>query len=326
MSEITYTQKIFAVDILPEAEGLSNVVARVKWEYRARDGVHVAWTMHITDLELPSEESFVSFDEITESMVLEWINAQVDIEPLKAELNAQLEATRTDLLEKDPPWEVPGDNVFSREYVLLHQGEVIWGPSGWNTGAINNALADAGLTVALPNVVAIIPETQPLVIGTDTTLYRVKTEGPFRPVLIDSVIYDVGDWVWDYSTGIAVRHIEHNVKSIEDLRASVIHWLRVQRFLGYYKPQDPLAFEYMTQLTKMMFYFQSASDPIDWLNVDDLTISSISKADFQTMIETSVVEQKALDTVANTRADAVRNATTTEEIIGLYTTWLEELE
>lgn len=326
MSNITYTQKIFAVDVLPEAEGLSNVIGRVKWEYRAHDGVHVAWTTHTTDLAIPESENFVSFDDVTEEIVLGWVNDVVDLTLLQAELDLQLQASISEFLEKDPPWETFGDNVLTREYVLVHQGEVVWGPMRWDTFGINRKLDELGLSVALPNVVPIIPETQPLVIGVDTQVYRVKRIGPFRSVLIDDVIYDISEQTWDFSTGIAINDIPYTEKSLEDIKQSVIQWLRNRRYIAYYKPQDPLSFEYVTQLTKMSIFSLGTDETFDWLDLETLTTSNISKSDLQTMIDGVITHQKSLDQIAKTRADSVRNAQSVQEVIDLYEQWKSEIE
>lgn len=392
MSDITYTQKIFAVDVLPEVDGLSNVIGRVKWEYRAQDGVHVAWTVHTTDLDLstipeyasqlsgqtyglddeyiienfgsldrfkevhshldegsenigdPPTESeinlfesldidatdaqtdFVFFHDVTEEMVLSWINSVVDLEPLKLELRDQLESSITQFLEKDPPWETRGDNVLTREYLLVHEGGIIWGPASWNTQSINDAISDVGLSVSLPNVVAIIPETQPLVIGTDTILYRAKKVGHIRPGLIDDNIYDVSDFEWDFSSGIAIGEIAYEEKSLEDMKESMLFWLRGQRFTNYFKPGHPISFEYLSQLAKTAMFYMSSDDNFDWLDVESLDISNISKQDLKVIIDGVVQHEKDIDYEIKTKADIVKSAQTTEELINFYTQWKNEIE
>ena len=321
MSNITYTQKIFAVDILPESDGLSNVIGKVRWEYRAQSGTNVVWSVHTTELDLPEEENFVSFEDITEAMVLDWIAQQVDLAALREDLDLQLQASITNFVEKDPPWETPGDNVLTRSYIMVHEGSVVWGPTSWNTAGINYELENLGLSVVLPNVVPIIPETQPLVIGTDTSIYRVEMLEPSNPRLIDRVIYDVDDISWDFSSGIAVGQIQYDVKPLEDLKTSVVGWLRGKRVFSGHRPIQNTSIDDIIQLAKMSMFALSSEETIEWLDTDDMTIKTMSKSEFQEKIDGIVDEEKSADQEVASRVAAVNSATTTEEILDFYNQW-----
>lgn len=321
MSDTTYTQKIFSVDVLPEVDGFSNVIARVRWEYRARSGVNVVWSVHTTDLEVPTEETFVSFEDITESMVFDWIAQQVDLEQLRQDLDMQLQASSVSFVEKDPPWETFGDNVLTRPYVIVQDESIVWGPSRWNTAEINHELSKLGLSVVLPNVIPIIPETEPLIVGTDTSIYRVNMLEPSSSRLIDQTIYDIGETTWDFSTGIAVGQIQYNLKSLEDLKTSLISWLKAKRLLSNYKPMQNTMFDEITQLLKMSTFALSSDDPIEWLDTDDMTIKTMSRNEFQDQIDSVVNEEKLADQETASRVSEVNNATTTQEVLDLYNQW-----
>jgi hypothetical protein len=199
---MNYTQKIYAVDILPEVDGLSNVIVRVKWEYRARKGTSAVCTVHTTDLDSVADTTnFVPFDQLTEELVLGWINSKEDMSALKASIDSLLESELTKIdQQKIPPWENTSDNIFTRQYVLVNDDTVLWGPARWNTNEINNALHNNGFLHTLPNIIPIIPENAPLEIETNLKIYRVLIE------IEDDFLFNhfERNFNWDFSGNIAI--------------------------------------------------------------------------------------------------------------------------
>lgn len=179
MADTVYSKKIFSIEVLPKDGDLENVVIRVQWEFQARNATHYAVTVHRTELSSVSDPSnFVPFQELTENMVLGWIESQVDTAALQVELDALLLAEmQKPEIQKNPPWFDPNDNILTKLYVIVKAGNVIWGPSRWNTQQMNDVLADHGVQEVLPNVIAVIPENVPTVINSDTLVYQVNSHG-----------------------------------------------------------------------------------------------------------------------------------------------------
>lgn len=198
-----YTQKIFSIEVIPNDGDLENVVIRVQWEYRARDGANAAWTVHTTELDsIADTENFVSFSKLTEELVLGWITAKEDMVALKQALDTNLQAViNTPSKQKLPPWEALDENIFSKNYVLVSNGEVIWGPKRWDTFTINRVLLQNGINETVPNVVPIVPENEPTQIDDTTYIYQVSS---YDQLPSYDIFEELDEPFWDFSTGKAV--------------------------------------------------------------------------------------------------------------------------
>ena len=72
---------------------LSNVIESVHWRYQAEDAEgNIADVYGSVGLEAPDAESFVAHEELTQADVEAWLEAKLDVESLKAGLDAKLEA------------------------------------------------------------------------------------------------------------------------------------------------------------------------------------------------------------------------------------------
>jgi hypothetical protein len=72
---------------------LSNVIESVHWRYQAEDADgNIADVYGSLGLEAPDAESFVPHEELTQADVEAWLEAKLDVESLKAGLDAKLEA------------------------------------------------------------------------------------------------------------------------------------------------------------------------------------------------------------------------------------------
>ena len=72
---------------------LSNVIESVHWRYQAEDAEgNIADVYGSVGLEAPDAESFKPYEEITQADVEAWLESKLDIESLKAGLDAKLEA------------------------------------------------------------------------------------------------------------------------------------------------------------------------------------------------------------------------------------------
>jgi hypothetical protein len=71
---------------------LSNVIESVHWRYQAEDVEgNIADVYGSVGLEAP-DENFVAHEELTQADVEAWLEAKLDVESLKAGLDAKLEA------------------------------------------------------------------------------------------------------------------------------------------------------------------------------------------------------------------------------------------
>ena len=72
---------------------LSNVIESVHWRYQAEDADgNIADVYGSVGLEAPDAESFVAHEDLTQADVESWLEAKLDVESLKAGLDAKLEA------------------------------------------------------------------------------------------------------------------------------------------------------------------------------------------------------------------------------------------
>ena len=72
---------------------LSNVIESVHWRYQAEDADgNIADVYGSVGLEAPDAESFVAHEDLTQADVEAWLEAKLDVESLKAGLDAKLEA------------------------------------------------------------------------------------------------------------------------------------------------------------------------------------------------------------------------------------------
>ena len=73
------------------AEGdLSNVIETVHWRLQATDGEHTADVYGSVGLEL--EGDFIPYESLTQADIEGWLEAKLDVDALKAGLDAQIDA------------------------------------------------------------------------------------------------------------------------------------------------------------------------------------------------------------------------------------------
>ena len=73
------------------AEGdLSNVIETVHWRLQATDGEHTADVYGSVGLEL--EGDFIPYESLTQADIEAWLEAKLDVDALKAGLDAQIDA------------------------------------------------------------------------------------------------------------------------------------------------------------------------------------------------------------------------------------------
>jgi hypothetical protein len=312
MSNITYTQKIFAVDTT-DTQDFEQVVVRVHWEQRAKQDTHFAVANRVTELSKPDAESFVNFDQLTEQQVMQWVQQDPLFEQQQQEITEQLSAQQSDTINRAPPWEDVNDTVFSRSYLVTIDGKVVWGPNTWNTFSINQALWQNGIYKSIPNLVAAIPETEPLVVG-DASVYRARLD--IDPPQ-DPVVHDISEVIWDFSSGIAVPTQTATVKSLEDLKQSVISWIVSVRMSTPH--QNVLQSQQYAQRTDMLL-LASTTQSGQSVQIMDSEHNPITITHEQIMQQLEDMSRAHLDTqseLANL-IHSVRTAQTVQEVTDIY--------
>jgi hypothetical protein len=95
---ITYKWTINALDAKISHDGQSNVVDTIHWGYSASEGeapnTHSASSIGTHSLEYDAD-NFTPYTDLTESDVIGWLEAALDVEAMKASLDAQIALSKT---------------------------------------------------------------------------------------------------------------------------------------------------------------------------------------------------------------------------------------
>ena len=83
--------RIVAMDCYVDYDGLKDSIQNVHWVYEATDGTYTTSSIGVETLDAPSAEGFTPFDELSEADVVAWLEAKVDLDSLKANLDDQLD-------------------------------------------------------------------------------------------------------------------------------------------------------------------------------------------------------------------------------------------
>ena len=88
----TYKWVISSLEAKIQEGELSNVIESIHYRYQAEDADgNVADVYGSVGLEAPDADSFIAFENLTDSDVIGWLEADLDVESMKAGLDAQLE-------------------------------------------------------------------------------------------------------------------------------------------------------------------------------------------------------------------------------------------
>ena len=83
--------RIVAMDCYVDYDGLKDSIQNVHWVYEATDGTNTTSSIGVETLDVPSAEGFTPFDELSEYDVVAWLEAKMDLDSLKANLDDQLD-------------------------------------------------------------------------------------------------------------------------------------------------------------------------------------------------------------------------------------------
>jgi hypothetical protein len=81
---MTITWKIDALDCKPQEGGLNDVVITAHWRCNAADGEHNASVYSAIGLGTPSAQSFIPYNQLTESQVVAWVKSAMGQEAVQA--------------------------------------------------------------------------------------------------------------------------------------------------------------------------------------------------------------------------------------------------
>ena len=102
-----YKWVIAQLDTAPSEDGLTDVVKIVHWRYQAIDGIYSSDVYGTMGCATPSETDFTAYPELTEDQVISWLEAGLDVESLKANLDQKIEEQKNPAIVNLPlPWTV----------------------------------------------------------------------------------------------------------------------------------------------------------------------------------------------------------------------------
>jgi hypothetical protein len=104
---ITFTFKVNKIEIAPSLDGLTDVVTRVRYDYKGIDENGNEGTFAgATPMPLPDSEHYKPFEELTEDDVISWLEAVADKPHMQEKIANQIEAKIAPKYVDTPlPWD-----------------------------------------------------------------------------------------------------------------------------------------------------------------------------------------------------------------------------
>jgi len=93
----TYNWVISQLDTAPSSDGLSDVVKTVHWRYQATEDTYMADVYGSVGLSAPEAANFKPYASLTKDDVVAWLEANLNVDDLKNNLNGQIAS------QKNPP-------------------------------------------------------------------------------------------------------------------------------------------------------------------------------------------------------------------------------
>jgi len=108
----TYAWTINSLDVRPAQDSLSDVVYNIHWCYKAtsdqldeNDVPYQASNIGVLGISEPDPENFTAFEDLTQSQVEGWLEANIDLEPMKSNLDQIIDEKIIPTTEnKNVPW------------------------------------------------------------------------------------------------------------------------------------------------------------------------------------------------------------------------------
>jgi hypothetical protein len=215
---IQYNREILSLYVQPQNDALNNIVTRVTWRYRAKDEATFADVYKETYFTTTDPNNFIDYQNLTQDIVFEWIDAAEDLDSIKEEVTQRLiGAKNPSMLEKKIPWDYVGKYSGKEEYLIVfddqpNDPEKIWGPMRWNSDRANDGLKKRGVheyefpTDVLMYQKELLPIDAPTVVNDRVKIYKV--EYTIQPELNDLFQYHEGlTWVVDSGKAVGTYFV-----------------------------------------------------------------------------------------------------------------------
>lgn len=102
----TYTLKIEKLGTQPNVSDLTNIVKYVAWRCFATDGINITSIYRETSLDEPSSDAFTAFEDLSEEMVVSWIENKENMEEVHHALDdILLQMATPEIVEHAAPWQ-----------------------------------------------------------------------------------------------------------------------------------------------------------------------------------------------------------------------------
>lgn len=100
---------IASFDCKPSVDSMTDVVSVIHWRKQATETVgettYTADMYGTCQVGLPEAETFIAFDSLTESTVIAWLEATLDVAAIDSALDAQIDFQKNPpVVSKSAPW------------------------------------------------------------------------------------------------------------------------------------------------------------------------------------------------------------------------------
>lgn len=102
---INYSWTISSLETAPSLDNLTDVVRVIHWRYKGVDGDYSAEVYSTFACGEPSSTDFTAYPDLTEADVISWLEAGLDIDSLKANIDSQIADQKNPKIVTLPlPW------------------------------------------------------------------------------------------------------------------------------------------------------------------------------------------------------------------------------
>lgn len=100
-----YTWTISSLETAPKEGQLNDVVKIVHWRYKGVDGDYSAEVYSSFACSEPSATDFTAYPDLTEADVIAWLEAGLDVDSLKSNIDSQIDGQKNPKIVTLPlPW------------------------------------------------------------------------------------------------------------------------------------------------------------------------------------------------------------------------------
>lgn len=103
---LNYNWTISALDCVKTFDNVDNFVINVHWRYSVSDGTISTDIYGSVGFEkLVDQDGFVPFEELTETIVIGWLESTLDVKAMQSQLNEQLDnIINPKIVQPQLPW------------------------------------------------------------------------------------------------------------------------------------------------------------------------------------------------------------------------------